>query len=108
MVMLTIKFAPEHELRGFVVMKDAALLTCLKGGRYLCGEKHLKALYEAQIPFEVVALEPEKAIFHLTKACEKLCIAFQVTDDSASHTLVFATQNGSAVITQPAPAEVVS
>ncbi len=105
MRMVTIKFPPEWDTRGFMVLKDAARLICLSGDRYVVGEKHLKALYDAGIPFEVVSPEPAQTVEALRVGYEDLGISYQVTNNAVEPLVKVNTHNGTVIITAPAVIE---
>jgi hypothetical protein len=99
--MVTIKFPPEWDTRGFIVLKDAARLTCLSDDRYVIGEKHLKALYEGGIPFKVVSPEPAQAVEALRVGYGDLGVSCHITNSAVEPGVQVNTNHGTVVITAP-------
>jgi hypothetical protein len=103
--MITIKFPSEWDTRGFMLLKDVARLTCLSDDRYVIGEKHLKALYEAGIPFDVVNPEPEQAVKALSVGYKDLGVSYQVTNNIVEPIVKGNMQNGTALIASSKPSK---
>ncbi len=82
--MVTIKFKPEDDIKGFEVLRRTRVaVICLRDDRYVCGAQHLKALHEAGLSFEVVSTDLALAVRYLLNTYQQLGISCQVVSADA-------------------------
>ncbi len=88
-------------MRGFEVLRLTGSVRCLSDDRYGGGTKHLKALHEAGMEFEVVS-DPAIAVRYLLNTHQQLGISCQVMSVGAEPVVQVSSMNGTVAVTAPA------